>query len=47
MMLAPGELKWLAVGLCCVGAAIVAARGKDGWGWFLFVAFLLGTISTA
>jgi hypothetical protein len=27
--------------LALAGAAIVAALGHDGWGWFLFVAVLL------
>ena len=27
---------------CIIAAAIVAATGNDGWGWFLFVAMLLG-----
>lgn len=26
---------------CVVGAALVAMTGNDGWGWLLFVAFLL------
>ena len=26
---------------CVIAAAIVAATGNDGWGWFLFVALLL------
>ena len=26
---------------CIIAAAVVAATGNDGWGWFLFVALLL------
>lgn len=26
--------------LCVMGAIIVAATGRDGWGWFLLVALL-------
>jgi hypothetical protein len=25
---------------CAVAASILAYQGKDGWGWFLFVAVL-------
>lgn len=27
--------------ICIIGAIIVAASGHDGWGWLLFMAFLL------
>lgn len=27
---------------CIIAAVVVAATGNDGWGWFLFVALLLG-----
>lgn len=27
--------------VCIVGAVIVAASGNDGWGWLLFLAFIL------
>lgn len=27
------------------GAAWLSANGKDGWGWFLFVALCLGSVS--
>ncbi len=30
--------------LCIVAAGIVAARGKDGWGWFLFASLLLWSL---
>jgi hypothetical protein len=30
-----------ASGLCVIGAIVVAASGHDGWGWFLFIAFLV------
>ena len=30
---------------CVIGAAIVAAKGKEGWGWFLFAAIMLGCFS--
>lgn len=26
---------------CIIAAAVVAATGNDGWGWFLFVALLI------
>lgn len=29
------------IGLCIIGAIVVAATGNDGWGWLLFVAVLL------
>lgn len=25
---------------CVLGAILVAATGNDGWGWFLFFAFV-------
>lgn len=28
--------------VCIVAAAVVAATGNDGWGWFLFVALMIG-----
>jgi hypothetical protein len=37
------EMKWLAVALCVVGAAIGAAAKSSGWGWFLLVALLLSS----
>lgn len=30
-------------GLCIIGAVIVAASGHDGWGWLIFLAFLVLT----
>lgn len=27
--------------ICITAAAVVAATGNDGWGWFLLVALLL------
>jgi len=27
--------------ICAIAAAVLAWGGKDGWGWFLFVAFLI------
>ena len=35
------SFKEMAVMLCIVGAIILMALGKDGWGWLLFVAILL------
>lgn len=32
--------------VCSVLSALwLAARGLDGWGWFLFVAAILGTVT--
>ena len=30
-------------GLCIMGAVVVASSGHDGWGWLLFIAFLVLT----
>ena len=30
--------------LCVLGAVYIAVTGSDGWGWFLFVAVLLGSV---
>jgi hypothetical protein len=27
--------------VCAVGAAIVAYSGHDGWGWLIFLAFIV------
>lgn len=35
-------VRWFSVLICIVCAAWVGASGHDGWGWFLFVALLLG-----
>lgn len=32
-------MKFLAVALSVVTAAILCYRDKEGWGWFLFIAF--------
>lgn len=32
---------WAGTIVSILGAAVVAATGNDGWGWFLFVAVLL------
>jgi hypothetical protein len=34
-------LQWISVIVALLCAAWVAATGHDGWGWFLFLAFLL------
>lgn len=31
--------------VCFVVSAILAVKEKDGWGWFLFVGFLLAAVS--
>lgn len=33
------------IALCVIGATIVAATGHDGWGWLLFLAFLVFVVS--
>ena len=33
--------------ICAIGAVLLALHGTDGWGWFLFVAFLLGEITVS
>lgn len=30
---------------CVIAAAVIAHADKDGWGWFLFVAVLFGSVS--
>lgn len=32
-------------GICFLGAALVASRGTDGWGWLIFAGILLGGIT--
>jgi len=29
--------------LCIIGAVVVASSGHDGWGWLLFLAFMVLT----
>lgn len=26
--------------VCVIAALVIACTGKDGWGWFLFIAFM-------
>ena len=33
--------------LCIAAAAVIAALGQDGWGWFLLVAVLLCPTSSS
>ena len=34
-----------AAAMCIVCACVLGVRGSDDWGWFLFVACLLGMIT--
>ena len=38
-------LRLVACGMSIAGAVYLASIGKDGWGWLLFVALVLGGIS--
>lgn len=38
-------LRLLVAGILAAGAVWLAHEGKDGWGWCLFVALLLGCVS--
>lgn len=38
-------LRMVATCLCVAGAVYLAYHGKDGWGWLIFLAICLGTIS--
>lgn len=38
-------LRLLVADLCAAGAFMLADQGEPGWGWFLFVALLLGWIT--
>lgn len=33
--------EWIVLCVLLVGAAVIAASGHDGWGWFIFLAVLL------
>ena len=35
------ELRWVAVAACFIASVVLAAMRREGWGWFLFVAFLM------
>ena len=32
--------------VCVIGAAIIASKGYEGWGWFLLIALLCSTSPT-
>lgn len=34
--------KYIASAVAFAGAAVLAFYGKEGWGWLLFVGFLIG-----
>jgi len=38
-------VRLLAACICVAGATFLAVYGIDGWGWFLFVAVLLGCVN--
>ena len=38
-------MRLLAACICAAGAAWIASSGKDGWGWSLFAAYILGCVS--
>lgn len=33
--------KWIAISACVVGVIYLAADGREGWGWLIFLAFCL------
>ena len=42
MVLVVFILSMIPSAICFIIAAILAVKERDGWGWFLFVGFLLG-----
>lgn len=37
----PGDIKWTAVAVLAVGAAVGCGLKRDGWGWLLLVACIV------